>query len=107
MAKLKVLIIGIKEDKKILLNYLNLKSYEIIFHDEDKRNINLRYFNVKVLFYLIKFFSIKKITSIILVYQKKTFYIFFVLFHQLNQTLLSLLMMFQRFIILLFLIFLI
>lgn len=60
MAKLKVLIVGSKEDKKILLNYLNLKSYEIIFYDEDKRKINLRYFNVKILFYLIKFFYNKK-----------------------------------------------
>ncbi len=60
MAKLKVLIIGSKEDKKNLLNYLNLKSYEIIFYDEDRRKINLRYFNVKILFYLIKFFYNKK-----------------------------------------------
>ena len=60
MSKSKVLIIGSKEDKKNLLNNLNLKSYEIIFYDEDKRNITFKHLNLKIPFYLIKFFYNKK-----------------------------------------------
>ncbi len=60
MAKLKVLIIGSKKEKKILLNYLNLKSYEIIFHDEDKRSISFKYFSFKIIFNIIRFFCNKK-----------------------------------------------
>ena len=70
MAKLKVLIIGSKEDKKILLNYLNLKSYEIIFHDEDKRSINFKYFS---------FILYNKIFRIILVYLIKLFIYYFLI----------------------------
>ena len=36
MSKLKVLIIGSKENKKYLLRALNLKNCKVIFHDEDK-----------------------------------------------------------------------
>lgn len=60
MSKSKVLIIGSEEDKKNLLNNLNLKSYEITFYDEDKRNITFKHLNLKIPFYLIKFFYNKK-----------------------------------------------
>ena len=55
MSKSKILIIGSKENKKLLLKGLNLKNSKVIFHDEDKRKISLKNLNLKLLYNIVKF----------------------------------------------------
>ena len=59
MSKPKILIVGSKHNYKILKKNLDLRKYQIIFHDEELRKLNFKKLNLEIILNLINYFIIQ------------------------------------------------